>query len=358
MVGQFYFRPEDDQWLLIRACGADAFDGAIVQARYLAPYPEADARYGQDPRELANALREHGAPWLIDLGTPALSHRDITRADPWARLRETDFAQLVELPLAAGALEDPGAQDTFVDAALEFQVDAPLRSAPYFEFASEDDPFLPINLAMLRRVVGAAGPAAVGIMQITLDGLNRGLPLRVAARYADTGVHLLLLRVRNLPAESASVRQFGAYLDAVAGYVAREIDIVADQVGRLGPPVVAGGAAGFSGGAQFFRTVPGQVVTLGGGGGGTKLPVELPGRWATATRNALPSDFSCPVDGCRVAAGSRKPNDLREHTLHYLRYLAVLASDVGAITRSLKASGQAGAVAWADELERRARLSA
>lgn len=357
-MGQFYFRPEDDQWSLIRACGSDAFDRAIVQARYLAPYPESDGRHGQDPRELARALREHGAPWLIDLGTPALCHRDIVRADSWARLRETEFAKLLDLPLGIAALEDQGALDAFVDATLQFQVDAPLRSAPYFEFAHEDDPLLAINLAMLSRVVGAAGPMAVGVIQITLDNLNRGLPARVAARYADIGVEVVLLRVRNLAAEAASQRQLGAYLDAIVACVAREIDVVADQVGRLGPPAVAGGAAGFSGGAHFFRTVPGQVVTLGGGGGGTKLPVELPGRWTAATRDVLPNDFSCPVPDCRVAAGSRKPNDLREHTLHYLRYLAGLAADATEIVRSLKASGQTEALAWAAELERRARLSA
>jgi hypothetical protein len=48
-VGQLYFRPEDDQSPLIRTCRADAFDRAIVPARYLAPFPEGDRREGQDP---------------------------------------------------------------------------------------------------------------------------------------------------------------------------------------------------------------------------------------------------------------------------------------------------------------------
>jgi hypothetical protein len=189
-VGQFYYRPEDDEARLIRRSGADAFDSAIVQARYLGPYPESSSRYGQEPRELALALREHGAPWLIDLCTPALCHRDIKRADSCARLRKCDFVKLLGLPLDAAALTDPGARDAFVDAALEFQIDAPLRSAPYFEIADENDPFIETNLAMLRRVVGAAGPAAIGFLQVTLDGLNRGLPGRLAARYADTGIKL------------------------------------------------------------------------------------------------------------------------------------------------------------------------
>jgi hypothetical protein len=357
-VGQFYFRPEDDQWRLIRACGAEAFDQAIVQARYLAPFPLDDGRHGQEARALAHALHEHGAPWLIDLGTPALCHRDVERADSSARLRQAEFAQLLSLPLTAADLADAAARNAFVDLALEFQVDAPLRSAPYFEVAAEDDPFVDINLDMLRRVAGAAGPGAVGFLELTLDALNRGLPGRLARRYADTGLSLVMLRVRNLTPEAASVRQFAAYLDAVAAFAAHEIALVADQVGRLGPPLVAGGANGFSGGTQFFRTVPRQAVTLGGGGGGPKLPVELPGRWTAAPRDTVPAAIICPVGGCRIAEGSRKTDDLREHNLHYLRYLGQLADDRAALVRVLKSSGQREAVAWADELERRAQLSA
>jgi hypothetical protein len=357
MVGQFFFRPEDDQWHLIRACGTDAFDAAVVQARYLAPYPETHKRHGKDAHELARALDEHGAPWLIDLCTPALCERDVGRAGGWARLREADYAQLSDLPFDASVLDDSDARNTFVDATLEFQLGAPIRSAPYLEFDRENDPRLEANLAMLRRVVGAArGRLVAGFVQVSLDSLSRGLPGLVARRYADTGVKLLFLRVRNLAAESATPRQFGRYLDAVAAFNAHEIGVIADQSGNFGSAAVAGGAAGFSAGAQFFRNVPAKQVYLGGGGGGRKLPVELPGRFATSPRDELGTDFSCPVADCCVAAGERSTNALREHNLHYLTYLARL--DPVELRRALRDSGQAEAGGWADELDERERRSA
>lgn len=356
-MGQFFFRPEDDQWHLIRACGADAFDAAVVQARYIAPYPENHKRYGHDPRELAHALDEYGAPWLIDLGTAGLCERDVDRAGGWARLRETGYAQLFKLPLDQAVLDDNDARNAFVDLALEFQLGAPVLSAPYLEFDRDDDPRLDANLAMLRRVVGAAGGRRVaGFVQVSLDSLNRGLPGLVAHRYDDTGVKLLFLRVRNLAAESATPRQFGRYLDAVTAFTAHNIDVIADQSGNFGPAAVGGGAAGFSAGAQFFRNVPAKQVYLGGGGGGRKLPVELPGRFATVPRDAIGADFTCPVPNCRVAAGDRSTIALREHNLHYLTYLARL--EPAELRRALRASGQAEAGGWADELDERERRSA
>lgn len=356
-VGQFFFRPEDDQWQLIRACGADAFDAAVVQARYLAPFPEAHQRHGKDPRELAHALAEHGGPWLIDLCTPALCERDVVRAEGWARLREARYAKLFELPLDPSVLDDSEARNAFVDATREFQLSAPIPSVPYLEFDRDDDPRLDANLAMLRRVVGAAsGRLAAGFVQVSLENLNRGLLLHVARRYAETGVKLLFLRVRNLAAESATGRQLGRYVDAVAAFKTHEIEVVADQSGHFGLAAVAGGAAGLSAGAQFFRNVPAKQVYLGGGGGGRKLPVEVPGQFATLPRDEVGADFSCPVEGCLVTAGDRSTNAFREHNLHCMTYLARL--DSVELRRALRESGQQAAGGWATELEERESRSA
>lgn len=357
-MGHFYFRPEDDQWRLVRACPREAFDAAVVQARYIAPYPEGHARHGSEPRELADALGTSGVPWVIDLGTPCLCDKKIVDADGWARLRETDFARLFPLPLDWAVLEDPDARNAFVDAALAFQHEVPMLSAPYLEVGGASDPRHQLNIAMLRRVVGAAGERlAVGFVQMTLESLRRGLPAALARDYAKTGVKRIFLRVRNLSTESASAAQFRSYADGIGAFVAQKIEVVADQVGRLGPPAVAAGACGFSAGAQFFRTVPSQGVTLGGGGGGSKLPVELPGCWVAVPRDQVPA-FLCPVSGCRVVAGDVSSNALREHNLHYLRHLALVADKPAALVTLLRGSGQPDAVAWADELKRRLRKSA
>lgn len=354
---QFYFRPGFKESQLIRDCRRDAFDAAIVSARYIAPDPDNEQ---PEPGELVEALKACGAPWLVDLWTPQLCDDKITRVDGCARLRATSFGRLFPLPLDPARLENEDARNAFVDAAVAFQIGAPIVSAPYLEFESEDDPRLETNLAMLRRVVGAAGDRlAVGFVQVTLQSLNRGLPAPVAHRYAETGVTTLFLRVRNLKAEAASAKHLLKYSAAVDAFATHEIGIVADQVGRFGAAAVGCGAVGFSGGTQHFRSLPRRAVSLGGGGGGSKLPVEFAGRWTAPPRDQLPAEFDCPVADCVVRAGDRSNAALREHNLHYLRYLAAeLGADAAALINDLRGSGQAQAVGWAEVLERRLRLSA
>lgn len=355
---QFYFRPGHAESQLIRDCAADAFDAAIVLARYIASDPEADPN-DSGTHDLVNALSERGDPWIVDLATPQLCDDKINDAEGCARLRATDFARVLPLPLDPARLEDEETRNAFVDACVAFQQGAPMLSPPYLEVESERDPRLATNVAMMRRVVGAAtGKRLVaGFVQLTLESLKRINAAALTARYAETGVTLVFLRVRNLRAEEATASQLRSYLDVVDAFKSEGIGVVADQAGRLGPPVVAGGAVGFSAGSQFFRGVPRRVVSLGGGGGGTKLPVEIPGRWAATPRDQLPQEFDCPVPGCR-AKNDRSTSALREHNLHYLRYLGQLAVDPSALVADLRASGEADALAWAQVLASRFRLSA
>jgi hypothetical protein len=356
-VAQFYYRVGFGEAKLVRDCRRDAFDAAVVLARYIAPDPEGKH---PEPADLLDALQASGAPWLIDLCTPQLCEANVLLAEGFARLKASALGRLLPLPLDPARLEDDDTRDAFVDACATFQVDAPIISAPYLEFGSEDDPRLAANLAMLRRIVGAAGQRlAVGFVQVTLDSLNRGLAGRVARRYAETGVTVVFLRVRNLRAESATHKHVRAYQTTVDAFGTAKVGVVADQVGRFGAVAVGCGAVGFSGGTQHFRSVPRQLVPLGGGGGGPKLPVEMPRRWLTVPRDLLPKAFECPVADCAVAGGDRSLDALREHDLHYQRYLAAeLGPDLPALIADLRQSGQAQALAWADELERLARRSA
>lgn len=180
---------------------------------YIAPYPEAHGRYGKNPRELVEALQEHGAPWLVDLCTPALCERDVARAGGWVRLRETAFAEMFALPLDPAVLQDDAARNAFVDANVAFQLGAPMLSAPYLEFDHDDDPRLEANLAMLGRVVGAAaGRLVAGSLQISLDSLNRGLPSLVASLRRDRSQ-------APLPARAQPCRRVGDPSSAVGGHV-------------------------------------------------------------------------------------------------------------------------------------------
>jgi hypothetical protein len=356
-VAQFFYRVEHGDAKLLRECRRDAFDAAIVQARYIAPDPD---RKLKEPDELRDALNACGAPWLIDLGTPQLCDADILLVDGFSRLRTSQLGRSLPLPLDPAQLENEDARDSFVDACAAFQVGAPILAAPYLEFAADHDPRLETNLAMLRRIVGAAGDRrSVGFVQVTLESLNRGLPARIADRYAATGVRTIFLRVRNFRAELATVKQALAYETTLDAYGAQGVGVVADQVGRFGGFAVGCGAVGFSGGAQHFRSVPRRAVSRGGGGGGPKLPVELPHRWRAVPRDLAPEAIDCPVAECAVAAGNRSLDALREHDLHFQRYLAAeLGPDVLRLAEDLRQSGQPHVSAWADLLERRQRLSA
>jgi hypothetical protein len=355
-VPQFYFRPAHNEAQLIRDCAPNAFDAAIVPAPYLAPHPEEEAG---DPWTLAAALNARGVPWVVDLVTPQLVHDEVVRADSCRRLRETNYAQVVRpLPLDIARLENEEARNAFVDAAVAFQLGVPMLAAPYFEIDLDDLTCVDVNIAMLRRVVGAASDRlAVGFVQMTLRALNSGVAARVARRYADTGVTRVFLRVRNLRFESATVAQLANYLAAIDDFRSANVGVICDPAGRYGDAAVTAGAAGCSAGSHFFRSVPRRVVAASGGGGGTKLAVELP-RYEVVTRDALTGAIDCPVPGCAAAAGDDSPAALKEHNLHYLRYLTTHAIDAGAVIRALHASGQPSARAWAEALERQQRESA
>jgi hypothetical protein len=356
-MGQFFYRVEHGDAKLLGRCRGNAFDAAIVQARYIAPDPDGKLK---EPDELRNALRACGAPWLIDLGTPQLCDGNILLVEGMARLRASSVGRSSPLPLDPAKLENADARDSFVDACAAFQVGAPILAAPYLEFTGADDPRLETNLAMLRRIVGAAGDRpSVGFVQVTLEGLNHGLPARIAHYYAATGVRTIFLRVRNFRAESATVKQARAYESTLDAYASQGIGIVADQVGRFGGFAVGCGAVGFSGGAQHFRSVPRRAVSPRGGGGGPKLPVEIPHRWLAVPRDLAPRSIDCPVAECAVAAGDRSLDAFREHDLHFQRFLAAqLGPDVLKLAEDLRQSGQPHVRAWADLLERRQRRSA
>jgi hypothetical protein len=355
-VAQFYFRPAHNEAQLIYDCAPNAFDGAIVPAPYLAPDP-GDNAARRDPWGLAAALNARGAPWAVDLATPQLVHPKVANADGCRRLRATDYAGVLPLPLDVARLADGGARNALVDTAIGFQLGIPMLAAPYVEIDLDEEMCVDVNVAMLRRVVGAAGDRlAVGFVQITLRALNSGVAARIARRYADTGVTRLFLRVRNLRLEAATAAQLTNYLGAVDAFRGANVGVVCDPAGRYGDAAVAAGAVGFSAGSQFFRSVPRRLVRTGGGGGGRKLPVELPG-YTVVMRDAFTA-VDCPVRGCAAAAGDDSVLALKEHNLHYLRYLAEQATDGDAVIRRLRTSGQPAALAWAEALTRRRRESA
>jgi hypothetical protein len=282
------------------------------------------------------------------------------RYDSAARLRATAAASVVDLPLTVEQLRSARRRDAFVDASMQDQRLARAVASPHLEFRSEEDERLTINLIMLRRAVTSAGAQMpVAFIQVTRAVLMRGVLRDVTRRYAATGVQRVFIRVRGL-GEHASANELSAYLDAVEAFRACGVDVVADCVGRLGPLLVHGGALGFSSGGMFFRRVGVALLSAGGGGGG--MPVSIEYRWGDVERGgeAVTDLGPCPVAGCRLTAADATLDDVREHRLHMLRHLGRLASeqDTDELIRSLRSSGRAQPVAWADVLAARRRRAA
>ena len=213
---------------------------------------------------------------------------------------------------------------------------------------------------MTRRcVASAARQLPVAFVQVTLAALLDGVLSRLAPAYAATGVTRAFARVRGLDAEQASAPEFSAYLNAIAAFTAVGVELVPDCVGRLGPPLVAGGAASFSTGPVHFRRVP-QALLNKSGGGGIEVFYEVPGGFHAVARSARHAAAPCFVPNCAAAASNVSLEELRLHNLHVLREEARLAAanDAAWYAARLIASGQPEAAVWADVLRERAQRAA
>jgi hypothetical protein len=167
-------------------------------------------------------------------------------------------------------------------------------------------------------------------------------------------VDLVMLRVVGCK-EDAPARHVASYLRLARELTAAGLEVICDQVGRLGPVLVAGAGAAFSTGSWHYRSVPYDLIPRKGGGGGSQpIPYELPGRWRSSSpalaRN-LPA-ARCSVGSCRALDPEACPADQREHFLHTVVAAAEQARDspIETILSSLTASGDATAAGWAAAL--------
>jgi hypothetical protein len=169
----------------------------------------------------------------------------------------------------------------------------------------------------------------------------------------------VFVRVRGLDAEEASAREFSAYLDAIATFAEVGVEFVPDCVGRLGPPLVAGGAPSFSTGPVNFRKVARPLLSKSGGGG-VEVFYEVAGGFHAVARGGRHAASRCFVADCAAAGANASLDDLRLHNLHVLREESRLAAANGAAwyAARLIANGQPEAVVWGEVLRERAQRAA
>ncbi len=360
-----YFRTEHNEADLARAAvQARAISVGIIRSKYLAPFPEGDDRPGQDHEELATAFRSVDGPYLVDPDTPALCASGLRDDEVERRLRLTDAAQAVGLPLELHTLRDDQGRLDFVNVNVGMQAGAGGVIAPYLEAQGERDPRLAVNLDMLRETIRVVsdGRPVVAVLQTTAHSLRKGFVRDVASLYAATGVKRVLVRVRRFDPEEATASELAAYLEAVASLAAHGIGVIPDCVGRLGPVLVAGGAHAFGTGSRFFRKVAESPINTGGGGGGGDLEYEVPGRLRVVgiSERRSSSVPRCTIQDCAAGAAIVDNGAVRLHNLHALNGVAQLAARLGAagFAAYLAKDGDEREREWARVLRERVQRAA
>ena len=103
-----YFRPEHNEADLVRAAlEARLISVGVIRSKYLVQLP-GDERAGQDHEELAATFRRANGQYLVDPDTPALCEPGLRDEKLERRLRLTDAAQAVDLPLQLEVIQDDG----------------------------------------------------------------------------------------------------------------------------------------------------------------------------------------------------------------------------------------------------------
>ncbi len=364
--GLFYARLEDRDWTFIEGLGDEPpFDGCVIRANYLAPYPPEDGRHGQDHDLLSGALEDKGWSWALDPHTaPHIHHRAHEWTSP--RARNCSLAQALPLPWTLEGLADAEIRGELIDRSVSLQESAGPLAAPYVEVDRRDLRSTTINCQLINATAERATDQRVlAYLQALPGSLRSGVVTEAAKRFVEAGAETIFIRIRSF--DSGDFDQIVAYLELVEAIEANGARPVADSAGYFGPVAVAGGADAMTAGARYFRTVsplltrPKERVKSDEGskknnGGGGPLRYELPGLLDSVTpgeEDALQA--ICPESECRAAASEDEPALIRVHNFHELRRMSHLAADAGLhFAETLRVIGSPMALLWAKALDQRA----
>ncbi len=353
--GDVFLRPEQDDETFLSGRGLrSGVAGLILRPRQLL----VAARDGEERRgrvaRLKGLLSKPSTVWFMDPETACLVDPEIRNEPGARRMRESAIALSVHLPLQRDTLEENEIQQGLLEATWGVQAAAAALTAPYFRIARGDDVAVTLNLELLRRTALSDERPTVAVLEINIGAVTSGWSTGIARRLAKAGADIVLLRVVGCK-EDAPQRHAAAYLRLACELGASKLQVICDQVGRLGPVLVAGAGAAFSTGSWHYRSVPRDLTPRSGGGGGSPaIPYELPGRWRSAgpslARNL--SSARCPVEGCRALKPNATPADQREHFLHTMVASAeeALSGGIDALVSSLTRSGDPVAAGWAHAL--------
>jgi hypothetical protein len=149
-------------------------------------------------------------------------------------------------------------------------------------------------------------------------------------------------------------------VDAIAAFNEFEMRVTVDCTGRVGPPLVAGGADGFATGWYHFRHVPQSPF-----GGGNGNPGNEPAGYEVAGEyREVPlfraATLRCPIDNCRAhESGPEQRFWLRLHWLHVLRAETERVVELGGLGYANYLTSLGGTTAvWGQVLRERATRAA
>jgi hypothetical protein len=293
-------RPEHDEWELLKK-RPELFDAVLLPESYVSPYSVGHHFGGNPPARLAEVAQEQGLPHWRDPETPGLCSRTILQFGATTRRRRTPLANAFELPLDITVFERPDARRHALELVLSTQASCETVTGPYFSFDRRDSPGHRLNLLFSAEIArSSAGQIPTAIVQVTRHRLLTGLPAEVAVDYAGVGAKRVILRVRGLKPEYASVEELSALLDALTAFRRRHVQVFVDCAGDLGPVLIAGGADGFTTGTRFFRSVAAAVLSAGGGGGAAPIEARIAGSWVRTERPAEQTAEQARVENIEV----------------------------------------------------------
>lgn len=351
--GAAFLRPEgDDANFLVNRAPRTGIAGYVMRPRQLGALATDDERYQQRQVRVQALLAEPSTVWLLDPETSCLTDQRVLADEGVViRIRATAIAQSVALPLDPHALTDADVQQSLLEATWGLQAGAAALTAPYLRLTAQDSTTTAVNLELLQRTAAADDRPTMAVVEGSIATLTDSRLATLGHRLRAAGADIVLLRIVGSK-ENASAHQVASYIRVARGLRAASLNIICDQVGRLGPLYAASIGAAFSTGSWHYRSIPTDRVPRSGGGGGSQpIFYEMPGRWRAvepAMARQLPS-ARCPVEGCRALTAAAKPGDQREHFLHTITALAetIVEGDLAALLDALEGSGDPILRGWA-----------
>jgi hypothetical protein len=350
-AGAVFLRPEQhDGHFLAERAQRTGVAGLILRPRQLVIL-EID---GEERRarlhRLHGLLAKPSTVWFLDPETSALAAPSILIEDGAARLRATAVAQSVRLPLDDDSLADSAVQQELLEATWALHAGAAALTAPYLRIANGDDAGLALNLDLLARTAVVDGRPTMAVLEVPVGALTSGWLTGVGDKLRAAGADVVLVRIAGCR-ENASPRHAAAYLRLARELRGTSLQVICDQVGRLGPLLAAGAGVAFSTGSWHYRSVSRDLLPRSGGGGSQRIPYELPGRWRAA-EPALARNLAsarCPAPSCRALEPDATPADQREHFLHSIVAFArmLVDADLDVLIDTLIRSGDPVAAKWA-----------